>query len=1101
MFTFCSLQGAQSESSASQSLLELDGGIKVLIDVGWDESFDVEKLKELEKHQYKSFILNRLLPLCALSCMLLVHCLWHNLLTARLRQIPTLSIILLTHATVAHIAAYAHCCKHFPLFTRIPVYATHPVIALGRTLLQDLYTSTPLASTIIPTTALSEASYSYSQSLSENQNTQILLQPPTREEINNYFSLIHPLKYSQPHQPLPSPFSPPLNGLTITAYNAGHSLGGTIWHIQHGLESVVYAVDWNQARENVLAGAAWLGGAGAGGAEVIEQLRKPTALICSSRGGERVALPGGRAKRDELLLDMIKSSVSKGGIVLIPTDSGARMMELAYLLEHAWRTENKQDESPFKSAKPYLAVSTSELTMRYTRSMFEWMDESIIREFESQAGEQFGQQRNRGNRGDQADKESKQNEGPFDFKYLRLLARKGQIDRILNETDNLGRSIGKVILASDTSLEWGFSKEVLRKIADDSRNLIILTEKLNPLTGPPKLGRTLWSWWEERRDGVAIESAPSGASLEQVHGGGRVLEIKEAKRVALEGNDLAIYQQWLATQRQLQTTLHSGGATALESSADVIDDASSDSSSDSDDSETEQQGKALNISTTMGQANRKKIGLSDEDLGINILIRKKGVHDFDVRGKKGREKMFPMAMKRRRNDDFGELIRPEEFLRAEERDEVDGQDMRQPGKYDTKDTLGKKRKWDDVAALNGRKMSIEGNKRQQTDRESSPDDPLEEDLIDTIEEEIVGPSRLEFAIESIKINLRIAFVDFAGIHDKRSLQMLIPLIQPRKLILVSGMKDETLTLASDCRKLLASQLGSSEQKAVDVFTPNIGEVVDASVDTNAWVVKLTDSLVKQLRWQNVKGLGIVTLTGRLENTHLQSSDEHDSEASNKKQKMSPGETEETRAEDIVEVTKDHAETPILDVLPSNMASATRSVAQPLHVGDLRLTDLRKIMQSSGLTAELRGEGTLLIDGNVIVRKTGTGRIEVESVGISAGGSSLMQQGSTFYAVRSKIYEGLAVERSFATHLPEPYHKVIVSYGRLCDPTSCVQLVQLIRIQVFDIFGQEIAYFQSLTAQSDLFSGWNLHHGRDPGPPPPSYSPNQDNSQIDIPRTT
>ncbi len=49
MFTFTPLQGAQSESSASQSLLELDGGVKVLIDVGWDETFDVAKLKELEK--------------------------------------------------------------------------------------------------------------------------------------------------------------------------------------------------------------------------------------------------------------------------------------------------------------------------------------------------------------------------------------------------------------------------------------------------------------------------------------------------------------------------------------------------------------------------------------------------------------------------------------------------------------------------------------------------------------------------------------------------------------------------------------------------------------------------------------------------------------------------------------------------------------------------------------------------------------------------------------------------------------------------------------------------------------------------------------------
>lgn len=49
MFTFCPLQGALTESSASQSLLELDGGVKVLVDLGWDESFDVDQLKELEK--------------------------------------------------------------------------------------------------------------------------------------------------------------------------------------------------------------------------------------------------------------------------------------------------------------------------------------------------------------------------------------------------------------------------------------------------------------------------------------------------------------------------------------------------------------------------------------------------------------------------------------------------------------------------------------------------------------------------------------------------------------------------------------------------------------------------------------------------------------------------------------------------------------------------------------------------------------------------------------------------------------------------------------------------------------------------------------------
>jgi cleavage and polyadenylation specificity factor subunit 2 len=908
---------------------------------------------------------------------------------------------------VAHLAAFAHCCKHFPLFTRIPIYATTPVISLGRTLLQDLYASNPLASTVIPREVLSEASYSYSQSISTSQDSSILLQPPTNQEIASFFSLVHPLKYSQPHQPLPSPFSPPLNGLTITAYNAGHTLGGTIWHIQHGLESIVYAVDWNQARENVLAGAAWLGGAGAGGAEVIEQLRKPTALICSSRGAERVALPGGRAKRDELLLDMIKSSVSKGGVVLIPTDSSARVLELAYLLEHAWRTESTDDDSPLRTAKLYLASNNIGATVRYARSMLEWMDDGIIREFEALAGGQQPKQD-----GEQTGKSL--GSGPFDFKFLRLVERKGQIDRALNETDNLGRSVGKVILASDSSLDWGFSKEVLRRITDDNRNLVILTEKTGQAGGNGSgigIAGTFWTWWEERQDGVALEINANGDPLEQVYVGGKELEIRDAKRAALDGSDLAVYQQFLATQRQLQTTLQSGGATGLESSADAVDDASSDSSSDSEGSETEQQGKALNISATMGQANRKKIGLSDEDLGINVLLRRKGAYDYDVRGKKGREKMFPMAIRRKRNDDFGELIRPEDFLRAEEREEAD--DARQHGKYETKDTLGKKRKWDDVAVPSDRLMSNGGNKRQQiggrtklgpdsTDLSDLASGVEFEDALDEAEEEVIGPSRLVYSTETVKINLRLAFVDFAGLHDKRSLQMLIPLIQPRKLILVSGMKDETLALANDCRKLLAAQIGNVAENTIDVYTPEMGDVVNASVDTNAWVVKLTDALVKRIRWQKVKGLGIVTVTGRLESPNDDSLKTDDKDTI---QESLKGENEEVVARDGVDAEKAVVETPTLDVLPSSMASATRSVAQPLHVGDLRLADLRKIMQSSGHTAEFRGEGTLLIDGSVVVRKTGTGRIEVESIGVLTGGSS---QGNTFYAVKGKIYEGLAV---------------------------------------------------------------------------------------------
>ena len=50
MFTLEPLLGAQTGSTASQSILELDGGVKILVDVGWDDNFDTRQLVELEKY-------------------------------------------------------------------------------------------------------------------------------------------------------------------------------------------------------------------------------------------------------------------------------------------------------------------------------------------------------------------------------------------------------------------------------------------------------------------------------------------------------------------------------------------------------------------------------------------------------------------------------------------------------------------------------------------------------------------------------------------------------------------------------------------------------------------------------------------------------------------------------------------------------------------------------------------------------------------------------------------------------------------------------------------------------------------------------------------
>ena len=766
------------------------------------------------------------------------------------------------------------------------------------------------------------------------------------------------------------------------------------------MESVVYAVDWNQAREHVLSGAAWLGGPGTGGSEVLEQLRRPTAMICSSKGSGLVTIAGQRNKRDEALLSMIRDTVANGGSVLIPSDSSARVLELAYLLEETWQKELSKGDAngPFKNARIYLASRTGGATMRYVRSMLEWMEEGIVKEFETASGAQVDQDQNRSRgqqRGGAKSEDDKTTRAPFDFKHITILEKRSRVNRML------GTNEPRVIIASDTSLEWGFSKDAIKALASDERNLIILTERVGEVGAPVKgLGRYLWELWNER----SASSGQESLSTTVISASGHETTLQSTLTMALQGNELSLYQQYLARQRQLQNTLQGDSGTALETSADIVDDHSSSTSTTSEDSDIEHQGKALNTATTLQHA-RNKLGLSDAELGINILIRRKNMYDYEVQGKKGREKLFPYVGKRRRADDFGDLIRPEEYVRADEEDQAAGEALRDGGSKN-ENAVGQKRKWDNLAVrtTDGARNILNGTTKRRKADETNPNGAgADADSSDSEPEDtpskVEGPSKVVLGTETLQLNCKISFVDFSGLHDRRTIQMLIPLIRPRKLILVAGEEAETNELAEECRKVLNSVAGDAAA-ATDVFTPIIGMVINASVDTNAWTVKLSRGMVRKLQWQKVRGLGVVAITGRLAAASLESPSKQEEGGVKKKIKLDST-SPELAKEDQVDTT------PVLDVVPTNMATAIRSVAQPFHVGDLRLADLRKIMQGSGMTAEFRGEGVLVINGTVAVRKTATGRIEVD--GGAYGLADLRREDeASFWQVKRKIYEGLAV---------------------------------------------------------------------------------------------
>jgi cleavage and polyadenylation specificity factor subunit 2 len=585
------------------------------------------------------------------------------------------------------------------------------------------------------------------------------------------------------------------------------------------------------------------------------------------------------------------------------------------------------------------------------------------------------------------------------------------------------------MLASDASLDWGFSLQALQSLAADSRNLVILTETAAQLDPTSKgMARQLWEMYQNQ------QGRESGAKV--VDGNGQSVELRDYAKETLTTEEDMLYQQYMARQRQMHSALQGDTTAAGDTAADLDDGQASDSSdSEDEDDDGEHQGRAFNVSAQLTQ-NKRKAGLTDMELGVNVLLRGKNVHDYDVRNKRGREKMFPFVAHRARDDDFGDAIKPEEYLRAEERDDVDGIDLKNANaaSQEGNAAVGQKRKWDDNATAKGKKDRDQRtqNKKAKVEQQREPDDidaiiaratgeagtggnapatvngTADESTSDSDESEYepeedgaTEPQKIVYSSRYLQLNMRIAYVDFSGLYRLNDLQGLIGRINPRKLIVTGGDASDTQLVAETCRAV------DSGSAVGEIFTPLDGETVDASVDTNAWTVKLTRQLVRKLNW---KDLGtdkpsIAAISGLLGLDPVDEESKADEDAESAKTKLKLTKPSQQPA------ATEQAALPILDILSNTAYGHAQRGAQPVHVGDLRLADIRSAISAQGHTAEFRGGGTLLVDGTVIVRKSPTtGGIELEAAneGLNMPGWRTMTNEGTFYAVKRVIYERLAV---------------------------------------------------------------------------------------------
>ncbi|PWA27481.1 hypothetical protein CCH79_00000499 [Gambusia affinis] len=463
----------------------------------------------------------------------------------------------------------------------------------------------------------------------------------------------------------------------------------------------------------------------------------------------------------------------------------------------------------------------------------------------------------------------------------------------------------KVVLCSQPDLESGFSRELFTQWCQNAKNSIILTYRTTPGT----LARYL------------IDNP-----------GEKMLDLEVRKRVKLEGKELDEYLEKEKIKKE--------AAKKLEQAKEV----DVDSSDESD---------------------------MEDDLDQPAAVKTKH-HDLMMKGEGSRKgsffkqakksyPMFPVHEERIKWDEYGEIIRIEDFLVPE------------------------------LQATEEEKNKLESGL-------TNGDEPMDQDLS-------VVPTKCVSSVENFEIRARVTYIDYEGRSDGDSIKKIINQMKPRQLVIVHGPPEASLDLAESCKAF---------SKDIKVYTPKLQETIDATSETHIYQVRLKDSLVSSLQFCKAKDTELAWIDGVLDmrvakvdtGVMLEEGVKEEAEDSEVPMDTAPelGIDHNATAvaaqramknlfgEDEKEMSEESDVIPTLEPLPPTEISGHQSV----FINEPRLSDFKQVLLREGIQAEFVG-GVLVCNNVVAVRRTEPGRIGLEGCLCD-----------DYYKIRELLYQQYAV---------------------------------------------------------------------------------------------
>ncbi|RVW75962.1 Cleavage and polyadenylation specificity factor subunit 3-I [Vitis vinifera] len=209
-----------------------------------------------------------------------------------------------------------------------------------------------------------------------------------------------------------------VNGIRFWCYTAGHVLGAAMFMVDIAGVRVLYTGDYSREEDRHLRAAE------------IPQFCPDICIIESTYG---VQLHQPRHVREKRFTDVIHSTISQGGRVLIPAYALGRAQELLLILDEYWSNHPELHNIPIYYASP-LAKRCMAVYQTYINSM----NERIRNQFA--------------------------NSNPFDFKHISPL-------KSIENFNDVGPS---VVMASPGGLQSGLSRQLFDMWCSDKKNACVI---------------------------------------------------------------------------------------------------------------------------------------------------------------------------------------------------------------------------------------------------------------------------------------------------------------------------------------------------------------------------------------------------------------------------------------------------------------------------------------------------------------------------------------------------------------------------------------------------------------------------------------------------